>query len=452
MKFSVFFVSILILMFSIEFVNVNHISAQVGVESVCLREWTSVSDEGIETWQPYEIDKAIGWLDLRSNPQHGNAIDPGMMIVTYDSQSIGGDTRACFGSDIDRILTTGERMIIRNLLNHNKEVLPGTTFRTAVRDFFSVLADPSGQTATKPLMPKSDGTYGPLLAPFGRLYTESFTMADHHAADFVLAVLQEDYKRLLSQVERLELNLITLRKIVGGWKEKYRLNCRDFVPDESIDVGCQSPTTIITESWTGCADSDSLNCDLTWTELTGDNDILSNRSATSGSSVAAARADSDLSSDDHFAQGDIENDHDAGGGTRWVGVIVRKDSSATETYYTGTARYNLDRLIILEITAGSRSQLASPSCTLTEDVIFDLKFEIDGSDMDLTFDGGSCTASVTDATITSNVRVGIDNRSTSGTSFLDNFRGEDLAAPPARRRIILITKHEINNEIKRILI
>jgi hypothetical protein len=284
----------------------THTEAQVWTAQICVREWSAETEEDGLVWKPYEITKAIGWIDLRNGPQHGNLLDPGYMLITYERITAGADLRLCFGSDIDRILTSGERAITKSFLNHAAEVLPGTTLRTAVRDWFSILADPTGETTVKPLMPQSSGLYGPLLAPYGRLYTESFDMKTHYAAPQVLNVLQEDYKRLLDDVVNLRLDAVTLRKVVGAWKIKYKLDCAEFVPEGRLDIGCQPPTTTITESWTGCGDSTDLDCDLDWyssPELEGDLGIASNRSATIGNSIGTTRAETNLSTDDHYIQG-----------------------------------------------------------------------------------------------------------------------------------------------------
>ncbi len=414
------------------------VQAQVQVVNVCLRQWTPVTEDGETIWKPYEMGKAIGWLDLRSIPEHGNALDPGFMLITYDEATAGTDLRACFGSDIDRVLKDGERMVIRSLLDHKAEVLPGTTLRTAVRDWFSILADPTGQVNTKPLMPNSNRVYGPFLKPYGRLYTERFTMAHHYAADFVLKVIHEDYKRLLQDVQDLKLDAVVLRKMVGAWKEKYKLDCADFVPDGSLDIGCQSPTTTITEAW-GCGDSDDPDCDLDWVEVAGDLDIVSSTGRTGSSVNMVGRANSNLSTDDHYAQADLVISA-VDTGTPAGGTLIRRTSANQAGY--GIRITEADVLEIQEFTTGgSPSVLASSACTIAVATTYTVKIEMSGSDLTADVTGGStCSDTASDATITGNVQTGLRGRNNSAVEYIqwDNFEAADVSA--AARRIIFISR------------
>ena len=184
--------------------------------------------------------------------------------------------------------------------------------------------------------------------------------------------------------------------------------------------------TSISENW-DCADSASLTCQLTWTEYVGTAwGITSNEAKITGNvNGNAARADSDLASDDHFAQVTIVSLVEA---ITAGSAVCRKDATATDTAYefddrqTPTVSHVLRKII-----AGSTTTLATGSSThAANDVI---RIEADGSTITGKKNGTTDAGPTTDTEITGNVRCGIRGFSNSGGGIvrLDPWSAGDLA-------------------------
>ena len=186
----------------------------------------------------------------------------------------------------------------------------------------------------------------------------------------------------------------------------------------------------ITESF-NTADSDTLGPDLTWTELTGDIDIVGNEAAIiSAATRCYARANTDLATDDHYSQ--VKVTTEPGGGTYYErGPICRNDATATITCYMfvrwhqniGTGGRSLSR-----VTAGSLTILASDT---TEGPVNDiLRVEADGSSITAKVNGATVLGPVIDTNITGNLRCGFQGyRGGTGIAVrIDTFEAGDLAA------------------------
>ena len=175
----------------------------------------------------------------------------------------------------------------------------------------------------------------------------------------------------------------------------------------------------ITESW-NCADADSPDCDLDWTETSGDDwDIVTNRlRMVSSTGNGTIRAESDLASDDHYAQVVFVS-----GGTTNYGAICRY-AAAAETFYTGIHRSAPWE--IFKCVATAYTQLGTGTSPTRADGQT-MKTQADGSDIDMYVDATN-SVSLTDTAITANTRCGVHGNSGGGTQDFDTFEAADLAA------------------------
>lgn len=190
-------------------------------------------------------------------------------------------------------------------------------------------------------------------------------------------------------------------------------------------------TTLATETF-NCADNASLTCVHTITEFNGTAwAIVTNEAAFSGATTNEARIDSDLATDDHEVQATITAAN-AVSETR-CGVIGRKDSSSTRTYYSfqaifdGTPTNSTWRL--MKRVAGTATTLATDA---TDPAVNDVvKLRSDGSDHSGYVNGTELIAPVTDASITANTRVGIVGigANASDSCSLDNVIAYDYPLP-----------------------
>lgn len=114
----------------------------------------------------------------------------------------------------------------------------------------------------------------------------------------------------------------------GSWKplvgHEIHLGHEDSFHLRPIAGGATATETFNT------ADSDTLGPVLSWTELAGDWDVVGNQASSSGGSPPnVARANTDMSSVDHEVSARLTT---VSPDQSW-GVIARKDSTATMTYY-----------------------------------------------------------------------------------------------------------------------
>lgn len=184
----------------------------------------------------------------------------------------------------------------------------------------------------------------------------------------------------------------------------------------------------ITESFNK-ADSTTLGPDLTWTEISGDCQVVSNRARGVNTGTGnAARADSDLASTNHYVQAAMYIALSSGHG---CGIIVRKDSSATMTFYMlwidsdgSVYRSTFYKSVAGTLTAiGSTSTLAGFT---SGDVI---KLEVSGTTL-TGYRNGSSFGSQSDSAISSGTRCGFrcyGNLSVANAE-IDSFEAGDLAA------------------------
>lgn len=186
----------------------------------------------------------------------------------------------------------------------------------------------------------------------------------------------------------------------------------------------------ITESFNK-ADSTTLGPDLTWTEIQGDLQVVSNRvRCVSTGTGCGARADSDLASADHYAQVAIRVNATVGHGG---GPFVRKDSSATITFYmlwidyNGVYRYTFYKCVSGTLTAiGATTNLGSYALG---DVF---KLSVSGTTLS-GYQNGSLLATRTDSSISSGTRCGVRLYAGGGApdvaaAVADDFEAGDLAA------------------------
>jgi hypothetical protein len=192
----------------------------------------------------------------------------------------------------------------------------------------------------------------------------------------------------------------------------------------------------ITESF-NTADGPTLGPDLSWTELAGTWDIVSNKARRSDVPGAgahrSARADVDLATSNLYAQVDAT----------WVaiaadaGAAVRFSSSAA-TFYSFTGNANADRVDIYKVVASSATSLATTARTIGAETLT-MRVEVEGSNL-RGLVGGVEALTVTDTAISGNTRAGLHGfaRAVASTSHdFDNFQAGDiyrsLVVGPQRR-------------------
>ena len=241
----------------------------------------------------------------------------------------------------------------------------------------------------------------------------------------------------------ITLNETSIRKILaellmgwaGGignkWKllrpsrltKSYRIYLGELIWELPVIAGGAT----ITESF-NTADSDILGPDLTWTELGGDIDVVSNEARTTVvNTTCRARADTDLATDDHYAQAVVGASEETAGAN--VGLIFRKDSTATLTHYEARASFDLNQLRLISVVAGTATSIGGPwTYTLTAGTTYTLKGQADGSTLKLFVNGVQQGTDITNTAVAGNLRCGLwAAKNISGYLSWDSFEAGDLA-------------------------
>lgn len=201
---------------------------------------------------------------------------------------------------------------------------------------------------------------------------------------------------------------------VGDWKE--------FVDDDRQKdvVGRLQHETTISDDFTGTND-DPIGNQLSWTgiyESTGSFSCQANGVKKTGSSnYDFARADSDLSGDDHSAS--LRVTSSASG----QGPVARMASTSVRTGYCVHNQGNV--LYLDKFVNGSRTNLANTAVTFVSGDFY--KVECDGSTIKAYVNDVE-QLSATDSGITGNVRCGLVQRTSSSARRSDDFESSDLDA------------------------
>lgn len=268
----------------------------------------------------------------------------------------------------------------------------------------------------KPIVPTSRGIAELHLDGHSLVRSVRWTRAASAHRDRVLAVVQRDMQRVRNAARSGQLrgakgaDAEAHRRILGFEIAKYRdVPWQSLVPaDWPARESPVTPETSIADTFDR-ADSATLgtSSDATWSwnELSGTGwEINTNRARHSADgSSSFARADTDLSGADHYCEMVFDNDS---GAVSASGPCVRKDSTATLTFYhgrfnyTGTAAYQLFRVV-----AGTLTQIGSNSAgTITGgDTV---RLTANGSTISVA-KNGSDLISQTDTNITGNTRIGM---------------------------------------------
>ena len=219
------------------------------------------------------------------------------------------------------------------------------------------------------------------------------------------------------------------KRYLGGLTRKYRrwtMARQLFIPADLTDEGELPPETTITDDFTR-ADGDTIGNQLTWTEVAGDWDTASNAASltTFGTDARTARAESDLSSDDHYSQTVITG---LGAGTNdcLAGPVARFDAAANTGYWTFAYQFD-DKIYLRKIVTGTPTNLVA-AVAITLSIPEAYKVECDGSTITGYQAGVSRIGPTTDSAIAGNTRCGIGGYKSTGSVVVDDFEAADLAA------------------------
>lgn len=384
-------------------------------------EWAEncIGSEGC--WRAPHFEDNTGSIDLRSIPNQSvkGGTPQGFGVFTY-STTVVDNNLVYLGSGKDGVISTLKRTAIQNKIG---KTIIGSNIKDVIYEFLTTHADATGENFAKPLMPDKDLKMKINIGTEGEIKQTMLVPGMSEEWPKVLAVIQNDYRRMIETEPQ-----ILMAKWLDSLEDQYNLPYTTFIPkDAPIKIVSLPHETTITEDF-NCTDSDSLNCDLTWTELVGDIDLVSNTAQIPGGFAnALARADSDVSSTNFYVQSEIQAAAEATT-SNYIQIGMRKDSSATLTFYHYGTSFLEDTLNFYKCVSGSFTQLVTDAAqTLNISTTYTLKIKADGSTITWDFNG-SQVASTTDTAITTGTRGQIRGTPAGGGAAIwDNWSASDLA-------------------------
>jgi len=392
-------------------------------------------------------DNAVAVVDLRNIPtqsvgNHSDGVGSGFFCTDYNI-------------DLD-----SDYKLIGNG-NHITEALPEFGASSAWQSMFGITpvgtylvdwlaytltdgSDPDGLTGPKPLMP--------CVYPTGEVVIELAGHSVVYRRRIELRVGNSTFVKKVRERVRKDLQLIAdtgddfyWRQCLASLKEKYWQRWDD--PDEDYlltnrlknkkkgkNGKCRAEphSTTYTESWpsNGAITSGQNNGWSFWlgTDMTVSSNQLTDSAVFTGWKYA--RMTSATSSSDTYAQAKFISRN---GTLSSYAVIVRKDSSSTDTNYFG--QWYQNDIYSQKVISGTPTTLGTSAQTPSANDI--LKNEANGSAIKV-YKNGSSVISSTDTAISSNTYGGVGHYSNSHKVISDDWEYGDLTSAVNRKRSLLL--------------
>jgi hypothetical protein len=368
-------------------------------------EWDS-TDASRPFWRaPLQ---SVGSIDLRSIPQCAGTVTPSGfgLFVTANAVNL-GSSYDNLGTDPTQAWNSQSKIRWQSALGL-PNALTGNNLRQILWETLTIQSDPTGDNRAKPLVPANGRRYEIWLA--GQLTdSKAFSLSDAEATPLI-DLLKRTYRQLRQDsLDGLHLNklgqvdLAKYRKVLGYWVRQYAIDYRNFQPVDVPDETPLDPDTTITDDFNR-DNNDPLGSSSegwSWTETSGDTDIASNEAKTT-SGGSRARAESDLSSADQYAQIKVT----AYGSNRAGGTCVRYNSGADTCYLYALENSAGSTNRLFKCVTGSLTQVGSTVGETAPTPPFTVKLNISGSSLEGFRDGVS-KVTATDSAITANLRTGL---------------------------------------------
>lgn len=293
-------------------------------------------------------------------------------------------------------------------------------------------SSPNGVGKPKPLVPSTNGLEL-YLGTMGIAKRERFRWGQHPHTNILRDILREDFRACFDNVQSGKSKIGQDRKVLDWLSKRYNCDWKEFVtPNLRAHIeGILPHETTLLESF-DTADTITLGPDQTWVEYVDNTpddltwDVLSNQARVlnrGGVQGNYARAESDLSSSDHYSQV-VATDLGGVGENSQIGVACRFSGANVTCYACRALRVN-NTLDLWKASAGTVTTIGTPAA-ITISVPTLIKIQASGSTVKV-FWGGVETRSETDTTISGNTRCGIYGFVSSGISGkLDDFEAADL--------------------------
>jgi len=404
------------------------IPQQQGVQDTCFGSWVwDTSNPTFAHWRAPFVRNLLGSIDFRSLPQMGSPgpIAQGSGFFTYNVD-ITDPLMICFGGNIDGSLLVTEKASIEAVLGLDPGSLQATTTRSTLRELLLEEADPTGQIRWKPLRISSRNGMKLYLGGFGLLLDEPFR-ADHPAIQTTLAVRWADYRRHKAAGTPLEV----LQRWTGNDMLKLFGRVGDdllpaLLPPEYQSDGWKPRDTIILDIFnrTNSASLGSSSEGWSWTENNGSWSIGTNAAEVDDNQINNhARAESDLSSDDHYSQAVLLTT----GHSEAIGVLARMATANFSNFYWGRVDFSATPDSWQTYSRVSGTYTAIGVNTGVNVVVNDvIRIMTDDSSITRRRNGAD-QDTVTNTALTGQLRCGIGSWTSMTGARMDDFEAADLA-------------------------
>jgi len=374
----------------------------------------------------------LGMIDLGSVPSQAIAGSDRPVCVCWTSGAVLPSEYALLGDGDCRELAAGNdmRSAFQSLAGYRPR---GDRLVELIYDCLVGGSDPDGSSGPLPLMPSLSGWLDLYMAGHSRVLSERFewgrpgSRGNDHTPK-IKHLLRKQFAELMDDAQKGRLrDREHHRRVLDFWCEKFGLqgaeDWRELVPQAlQQDVpGRLKHETTITDNF-NAADSATPGNTLTWSEVSGawSNNTNQLRLDSGASANRTVRADSDLSSSDHYGQVKWVS-----GGTSNRGVTARFSGSA-ETAYVNLWRASNSRYDFFKVVTGTYTLIASggASSLNANDV---LKISCNGSSITGSRNGSTEWGPTTDSSIAGNTRGGVYGVDIANV-FYDDFEAADLSA------------------------
>lgn len=370
-------------------------------------------------WHP--PDGSVGNICLRGSARNDEAA-PGLFVMPKGARLSGYEHLG--SGDPRSIMPAGRVRIAFESLSGKSAT--GNSLAEWVRGAIGIHADMSG-VGPAPMRPGRGRRLGYWLAG-ERVLDVPFDLATDEGGKARLR-MQEAYRKVRAQARDGRITVKGVadgefhRRLLSAWGEQYRVNNPEdvFVPaDLPRETRLQHGTTLTDDF--NRADSatspGSSSEGWSWVEESEQTGISSNQITWVSGANTAARANSALGSDDHYAQ--IQRTGVSGTGAGYAVPCIRFASGAV-SMYLATWRSSGNAGIYRRV-SGSFSVLTSDNTS--EDATNTYKLDMAGNDLEAFRNGVSdSTYTDTDATLDGNVYTGVGLRESGDLG--DDFEASD---------------------------
>lgn len=289
------------------------------------------------------------------------------------------------------------------------------TLSGIVWELLTQQSHPDGVTSLRPLMPDVGGV---LRLHFGGAEIRSSRLTpDAEEWPSIQRMYHAQYRALAAEPGDRHQRMLTV------WMEHLHVqDHRLFIPSGLPIVDPLPHHTTITDNFNR-ANQAGLGTSAGGWSWTGTNYSIDGNTARGEVNDGGIRAESDLSSSDHYTQSTFA-DNTVGIG---YGGVAARYASAAETFYTGFGSFSSADNRIATFIANVRNDIftASGHALVVGDV---MRLTVNGSSLTFTINGVTEIGPSTDTAIAGNTRTGLCSISIAGKTGLDDFSAADLAA------------------------